>query len=119
MKFCDSLKLIRFSPGGCAAIEIGCEMDALSLNRFHFAFTIAYHYLFPQVTMGLALLIFILKTKVVRSKEAANNFALHYTRHGLVAILAGTNHCAFRGRKFCEMKKLRFSKGFGCSSQPT
>jgi cytochrome bd ubiquinol oxidase subunit I len=25
MKLCDSLKLIRFSPGGCAAIEIGCE----------------------------------------------------------------------------------------------
>ena len=37
-------------------------MDALALHRFHFAFTITYHYLFPQLTMGLALLIVILKT---------------------------------------------------------
>lgn len=41
--------------------------DALSLHRFHFAFTITYHYLFPQLTMGLALLIFILKTAALRT----------------------------------------------------
>jgi cytochrome d ubiquinol oxidase subunit I len=29
-------------------------MDALTLHRLHFAFTITYHYLFPQLTMGLA-----------------------------------------------------------------
>ncbi len=29
-------------------------MDALSPHRLHFAFTITYHYLFPQLTMGLA-----------------------------------------------------------------
>ena len=30
-------------------------MDAaLFLHRFHFAFTVSYHYLFPQLTMGLA-----------------------------------------------------------------
>ena len=28
-------------------------MDALLLHRIHFAFTITYHYLFPQLTMGL------------------------------------------------------------------
>ena len=33
------------------------------LHRIHFAFTVTYHYLFPQQTMGLDLLIFILKTK--------------------------------------------------------
>lgn len=33
--------------------------DALALHRFQFAFTIIYHYLFPQLTMGLALLIVI------------------------------------------------------------
>jgi hypothetical protein len=27
-------------------------MDALTLHRFHFGFTITYHYLFPQLTMG-------------------------------------------------------------------
>lgn len=34
-------------------------MDALTLHRIHFGFTITYHYLFPQVTMGLALLIVV------------------------------------------------------------
>src|SRR5436309_1303309 len=32
-------------------------MDALAWHRFQFGFTITYHYLFPQLTMGLALLI--------------------------------------------------------------
>jgi cytochrome d ubiquinol oxidase subunit I len=36
-------------------------MGSLTLNRLHFAFTITYHYLFPQLTMGLALLIVVLK----------------------------------------------------------
>jgi len=36
-------------------------MDAaLFYHRFHFAFTITYHYIFPQLTMGLALLIVLL-----------------------------------------------------------
>jgi cytochrome d ubiquinol oxidase subunit I len=40
---------------------------ALAAHRFHFAFTVAYHYLFPQLTMGLALLIFILKSLALSS----------------------------------------------------
>ena len=36
--------------------------DALAVHRLHFAFTITFHYIFPQLTMGLALLILILKT---------------------------------------------------------
>ena len=35
--------------------------DPTLLSRLQFAFTIAYHYLFPQLTMGLALLLVILK----------------------------------------------------------
>jgi cytochrome bd ubiquinol oxidase subunit I len=35
-------------------------MDALTADRIHFAFTIVFHYLFLQLTMGLALLIVIL-----------------------------------------------------------
>jgi cytochrome d ubiquinol oxidase subunit I len=35
--------------------------DPLLWHRLQFAFTIVYHYLFPQLTMGLALLIVILK----------------------------------------------------------
>jgi len=48
-------------------------MDALALHRFHFAFTITYHYLFPQLTMGLALLIVVLKTMGLRSGEEVYN----------------------------------------------
>jgi cytochrome d ubiquinol oxidase subunit I len=40
--------------------------DALVLHRLQFAFTIVYHYLFPQLTMGLALLIVILKARGLR-----------------------------------------------------
>src|SRR5215831_18758854 len=40
---------------------------ALSAHRFQFAFTITYHYLFPQLTMGLALLIVILKALALRT----------------------------------------------------
>jgi cytochrome d ubiquinol oxidase subunit I len=43
--------------------------DALAIHRFHFAFTITFHYLFPQLTMGLALLIFILKSMALRTGE--------------------------------------------------
>ena len=35
--------------------------DPLFWHRLQFAFTITYHYLFPQLTMGLALLIVVLK----------------------------------------------------------
>ncbi|MDX1980073.1 MAG: cytochrome ubiquinol oxidase subunit I [Bryobacteraceae bacterium] len=49
-------------------------MDALTLHRIHFAFTITFHYLFPQLTMGLALLIVILKTMALRTGNE------HYNR---------------------------------------
>ncbi len=37
-------------------------MDPSSWSRLQFAFTATYHYLFPQLTMGLALLIFLMKS---------------------------------------------------------
>jgi len=40
--------------------------DAVTIHRLHFAFTAAYHYIFPQLTMGLALLIVILKGLALR-----------------------------------------------------
>lgn len=43
--------------------------SALDLHRLQFAFTATFHYIFPQLTMGLALLIFILKTRALRSGE--------------------------------------------------
>src|SRR5512141_2609649 len=42
-------------------------MDSAQLivHRLHFAFTVTYHYLFPQLTMGLAPLIVALKTMAI------------------------------------------------------
>ncbi len=42
-------------------------MEALTVDRLHFAFTATFHYLFPQLTMGLALLIVWLKTLGIRT----------------------------------------------------
>ncbi len=47
-------------------------LDPLTIHRFHFAFTVTYHYIFPQLTMGLGLLIFILKTMALRGDPVAN-----------------------------------------------
>jgi len=40
---------------------------ALGIDRFQFAFTITFHYIFPQLTMGLALLLVVLKTMALRT----------------------------------------------------
>jgi cytochrome d ubiquinol oxidase subunit I len=42
-------------------------MTAEVIHRLHFAFTVTFHYLFPQLTMGLALLIVVLKTIALRT----------------------------------------------------
>jgi len=42
---------------------------ALAVDRLQFAFTVTFHYIFPQLTMGLALLIVILKTMALRTGE--------------------------------------------------
>jgi cytochrome d ubiquinol oxidase subunit I len=45
-------------------------MDATAWNRLQFAFTITYHYLFPQLTMGLALLLVVMKALAFRRDAA-------------------------------------------------
>jgi cytochrome d ubiquinol oxidase subunit I len=52
--------------------------DALTIHRLHFAFTVTFHYLFPQLTMGLALLIFIFKTMALRTGNEHYNHAVRY-----------------------------------------
>ncbi len=52
--------------------------SALVVHRLHFAFTITYHYLFPQLTMGLALLIVILKTAALRTGNEQYNQAARF-----------------------------------------
>src|SRR3972149_3317469 len=43
--------------------------DALLIHRLQFAFTIMYHYLLPQLTMGLGLLIVVLKVIAIRKND--------------------------------------------------
>ncbi len=47
--------------------------DALLYNRLQFAFTITYHYLFPQLTMGLALIIVIYKGLYLKTNQLIFN----------------------------------------------
>jgi cytochrome d ubiquinol oxidase subunit I len=53
-------------------------MDRVLADRWQFAFTITYHYLYPQLTMGLALLIFALKTIGWRSNNPHYDHAARF-----------------------------------------
>jgi cytochrome d ubiquinol oxidase subunit I len=52
--------------------------DPILWHRLQFAFTITYHYLFPQLTMGLALLIVVLKTIALRSGDSRYDDAARF-----------------------------------------
>jgi cytochrome bd ubiquinol oxidase subunit I len=52
--------------------------SALLVHRLHFAFTVTFHYLFPQLTMGLAPLIVVLKTMALRYKDEIYNEAARF-----------------------------------------
>src|SRR5262245_51503051 len=63
-------------------------MSALTAHRFHFAFSIVYHYLFPQLTMGLALLIVVLKIMSRRGNPVAGDAARFWGRvFGLTFVM--------------------------------
>jgi cytochrome d ubiquinol oxidase subunit I len=47
--------------------------DQLLWHRIQFAFTVTYHYLFPQLTMGLALLIVVFKVAALRTGNERYN----------------------------------------------
>jgi len=54
---------------------------ALDVHRLQFAFTVTFHYIFPQLTMGLALLMLILKTIALKTgDEHYNNAARFWAR---------------------------------------
>jgi len=52
--------------------------SALLIHRLQFAFTVTYHYLFPQLTMGLAPLIVALKTLALWKKDEKYNDAARF-----------------------------------------
>jgi cytochrome d ubiquinol oxidase subunit I len=69
-------------------------MDAFLLHRIHFGFTITFHYLFPQLTMGLALLIVVMKTIALRTRnerynEAARFWAKIFAINFLIGVVTG------------------------------
>jgi len=51
---------------------------AYLLHRLHFGFTVTFHYLFPQLTMGLAPLIVVLQTMALRRKDAVHGEAARF-----------------------------------------
>ena len=80
-------------------------MDALLLHRIHFGFTITYHYLFPQLTMGLALLIVALKSIALWHKnERYNEAATYYFRVLRVPTVRGRT---FAGRSVRLTRRFR------------
>lgn len=52
--------------------------DMLFYDRMQFAFTITFHYLFPQLTMGLSLMIIYFKWKFLRTKIEKYNDAAKF-----------------------------------------
>jgi cytochrome d ubiquinol oxidase subunit I len=52
--------------------------SALLVHRLHFAFTVTFHYLFPQLTMGLAPLIVVLKTLGLRRNDETYHQAARF-----------------------------------------
>ena len=68
--------------------------DALIIHRLHFAFTITFHYLFPQLTMGLAPLIVIFKSLALwkgdeRYNKAARFWAKIFAINFLFGVITG------------------------------
>ena len=64
--------------------------DGTTMSRLQFAFTIGYHYLFPQFTMGLALLLVILKTIYMVNKDERYNIATRFgTKIFAVSFIMG------------------------------
>jgi len=69
-------------------------MDALVLHRIHFAFTVTFHYLFPQLTMGLALLMVVMKLIALRTgderwNQAARFWAKIFAINFLLGVVTG------------------------------
>ncbi len=52
--------------------------DPLFWHRLQFGFTITFHYIFPQLTMGLALLVVVMKGIALRSGNTAWNDAARF-----------------------------------------
>src|SRR6266436_4230623 len=54
--------------------------DPLFWHRLQFAFTITFHYLFPQLTMGLALIVLLFRLRAFRGDAQAGAAARFWTK---------------------------------------
>jgi cytochrome d ubiquinol oxidase subunit I len=68
--------------------------SALVVHRLHFAFTVTFHYLFPQLTMGLAPVIVLLKVLALRHpggryNEAARLLARLFAINFVFGVVTG------------------------------
>src|ERR671939_1514812 len=64
--------------------------DPTTLSRLQFAFTLTYHYLFPQLTMGLAFLLVLLKTLyLIRREERYNTAARFWGKIFAITFVVG------------------------------
>ncbi|MEL1242220.1 cytochrome ubiquinol oxidase subunit I [Flavobacterium flavipallidum] len=52
--------------------------EMLFYDRMQFAFTITFHYLFPQLTMGLSLIVVYFKWKFLKTNDPHYNKATHF-----------------------------------------
>lgn len=52
--------------------------DPTLMSRWQFAFTLTYHYLFPQLTMGLAFFLVILKSLYLRTRDERYNVGARF-----------------------------------------
>ena len=64
--------------------------SALTVDRLHFAFTVTFHYLFPQLTMGLAPLIVLFKAMAIwKGDESYNRAARFWAKIFAVTFMMG------------------------------
>jgi len=69
---------------------LGRIVDVLAWSRIQFGFTITFHYLFPQLTMGLALLIVLMKALALSTGRAEwNDLARFWARVFGLAFAVG------------------------------
>ena len=45
-------------------------MDVVTLSRLQFAFTVAFHFIFPPLTIGLGVLLVIMEARWLRTRDA-------------------------------------------------
>ncbi len=86
-------------------------MHAYLLDRLQFAFTVTFHYLFPQLTMGLALLIVVLKGVALKTgnqnyDQAARFWARLFAVNFVIGVVTGIPMEFQFGTNWAEFSRL-------------